>query len=230
MDLAAEESYPGGSYPELQAILFDLDGTLLDSATGLLAAAELVLQEDGQAYERQQLEPIAAIGSVGLLARGYGLNRDDERITPLRQRFLRHYANLRQSDQLFAGSTSIINTLQSQQMPWGIVTNKPRALTKQVLQQFPLLQQAGSVISAEDAPEIKPAPDGLLMACMELDVSASACIYVGDFDIDYYAAKSAGMRVVLIDARRHYRRLGADWCVDSMQQAAELLQRLVLKA
>ena len=208
------------------AYLFDLDGTLLDSGAGLLAAAEAVLREDRQSYDREQLADIAVGGSVRLLSAGFQLPRDHASIPELRRRFLQHYRGLRQSDQLFPGAEHLLQELQRRDLPWGIVTNKPREPTKQVLHQFPILATAGSVVSAEDAPELKPAPDGLQLACLELDVDPAECVYVGDFDIDYYAARAAGMRCLLIDPKQSYQSLGADWLCTDLSSAAELLLSL----
>ena len=211
----------------VSALLFDLDGTLLDSAAGLFAAAEAVLQEDEQDYDREQLQSIAATGSVRMLSSAYDLPRNAPEIPELRRRFLDHYQHLRQSDLLFPGSLELLNELSACGLPWGIVTNKPRAPSRQVVEQFPIFQRAHCFISAEDAPEIKPAPDGLLLACTQLQVDPAECIYVGDFDIDFYAARAAGMRVMLIDPKRHYCRLGADWLVESMAEGAGVLLDLI---
>ena len=212
---------------KLAALLFDLDGTLLDSAAGLLAAAEAVLQEDEQEYNRAQLASIAATGSVRLLALAYNLPKDDPQISELRQRFLDHYQHLRQSDLLFPGCFEFLSELVERKFPWGIVSNKPRAPAQQVIQQFPIFQQADCFISADDAPDVKPAPDGLLLACSQLQVKPADCIYVGDFDIDFYAARAAGMRIMLIDPKQHYRLLGADWLVQDIAEGAEILLSLI---
>ena len=211
----------------VSALLFDLDGTLLDSAAGLLAAAEAVLQEDEQDYDRAQLESIAATGSVRLLACAYNLPRDDPRIAELRERFLDYYQHLRQSDLLFPGCFEFLTKLIDRKFPWGVVSNKPKAPSRQVIEQFPIFQQANCFISGEDVPDVKPAPDGLLLACSQLQVQPSECIYVGDFDIDFYAARAAGMRVMLIDPKQHYRQLGADWLVQDIAEGADILLSLI---
>ena len=212
---------------KVAALLFDLDGTLLDSAAGLLAAAEAVLQEDEQDYDRSQLASIAATGSVRLLASAYNLPTGHPEIFELRERFLDHYRHLRQTDLLFPGCFEFLTELVERKFPWGIVSNKPKEPSRQVIQQFPIFQQADCFISADDAPKVKPAPDGLLLACSQLQVEPRECIYVGDYDIDFYAARAAGMRIMMIDPKQHYRLLGADWLVQDIAEGAKTLLDLI---
>lgn len=199
------------------AILFDLDGTLLDTAPDLGAALNHVRQLDGlPPLPAHTLHPFASHGARGLLACGFGDEQTPAEHERRRQQLLDFYAaNLAVATCLFDGVAELLEGLNQRQLPWAIVTNKPGWLTTPLLTHFPELAAAGSVVSGDTLSVAKPHPEPLLHACRQLGVSAADCWYVGDARRDLEAGRAAGMLAVL--ASYGYLAAGepeADWPID----------------
>ena len=182
---------PGG-------ILFDLDGTLADTAPDLAGALNVMLLEDGQeALPFETIRPWVSWGALRLIQLGYGEHLEAERIAQLRQRFLACYeAGLCRESRLFPGVAEALEALQAASIPWGIVTNKPGWLTEPLLAALGLGGRAASVISGDTLPHSKPHPMPLLHAARELGRPAASCVYVGDNVRDIEAGRAAGMYTV----------------------------------
>lgn len=181
-----------------QAILFDLDGTLLDTADDLGAALNKVLAaEQRPAVAAEYYRPIASHGSAGLLRFAYG-EQFELRKTELRQAFLHHYAEqVALHTDFFDGVEIMLGELQQRGIRAGIVTNKPQALTHLLLPYFPLLQALPVVVSGDTLAVAKPHPQPLLYAAQMLQVAASQCWYVGDAERDIQAGNAAGMHTII---------------------------------
>ncbi|CAG0952313.1 N-acetyl-D-muramate 6-phosphate phosphatase [Burkholderiales bacterium] len=177
------------------AVLFDLDGTLADTAADLAGALNRQRQRHGLApLPFEQLRPHASHGARGLLAEGFGVAPEDARFAELREEFLALYAQaLCVETHLFRGADALLNTLEARGLRWGIVTNKVAALTHPLLELLGLAQRAGCVVCGDTTPHPKPHPEPLLHAARSLAVPASACLYVGDGERDMQAARDAGM-------------------------------------
>lgn len=198
------------------AVLFDLDGTLLDTAPDMIAVLNALRTEEGlpalpYALARTQVSH----GSTGLLTLAFpGVS--GEAFEQLRRRFLGSYAaRLAVETALFEGCEAVLQRLEKQRLPWGIVTNKPAFLTDPLLQAVQLSPRAGCVVSGDTLPQRKPHPAPLLHAAAQLGVDPSACLYVGDAERDVQSARAAGMRVVV--ARYGYLGPGdqpASWAAD----------------
>jgi N-acetyl-D-muramate 6-phosphate phosphatase len=180
------------------AILFDLDGTLLDTAPDMTGALNALLIEQG----RDEL-PFAAMrayvshGSHGLVRLAFG-DDDPVRFENLRQRFLALYAaRLCEGTRLFDGMPELLDAIESADCVWGIVTNKPGWLTDPLLKTLGLDARAGCVVSGDTYPERKPHPMPLLRAAAALQVAPEQCLYIGDAERDVVAATRAGMPVVV---------------------------------
>lgn len=180
-------------------ILFDLDGTLVDSAHDLGYALNLQRVRHGLTeLPLEVIRPYASHGSKGLLAIGFGLSTDDARFGEMREEYLAIYDQvLTRKPILFEGIAELLASLEAKNMPWGVVTNKPRRFTQPLMQSIGLLARAACVISGDDAPRPKPYPDTLLMACKQADIDPEQCWYVGDAERDILAGKAAGMRTVV---------------------------------
>jgi phosphoglycolate phosphatase len=180
------------------AVLFDLDGTLADTAPDLAAALNQMLQEDGRApLPFAQLRPWVSWGAMRMIRVGYGEALAEVELQALRGRFLACYeAGLCRESRLFPGIPELLATLESAAVPWGIVTNKPGWLTEPLLGALGLGSRAGTVISGDTLPHAKPHPMPLLHAARELRVEPRACAYVGDNVRDIEAGRAAGMRTV----------------------------------
>jgi len=180
------------------AILFDLDGTLLDTAPDMIGALNLLRQEEG-------LEPLpfgaarssVSHGAVRLVTVGFPGAQGDE-FERLRQRFLVIYSeNLATGTRLFAGLEQVLAEFEAEGLPWGIVTNKPGWLTDPLLQQLDLTRRACCVVSGDTVNERKPHPLPLLHAAAVTGVSPDHCVYVGDAERDIVAGRAAGMQTVV---------------------------------
>jgi phosphoglycolate phosphatase len=204
-----------------KAILFDLDGTLADTAPDLAAALNQLRSEDGLApMPLSALRPHASHGVRGMLEVGLGVLPGSPRYQELTTRFLDHYAaGLCISTRLFDGIEELLIALESRCMAWGIVTNKHARYTRPLLEALGLTERAACIVSGDSAPRPKPAPDPLLLAAQQIGLAPAACIYVGDDIRDIRAGKAAGMRTIaarygylgLTDAIDEWQ---ADWIID----------------
>ncbi len=176
-------------------VLFDLDGTLADTAPDLGAALNSVLEEEGVApLPMEATRPVTSQGVRGLLRVGLGIGPDDTNYQTLAQRVLKHYAaGICRHTRLFDGMPGVLATLESRGIKWGIVTNKHARFTEPLVDALGLMQRAACVISGDSAAHPKPHPAPLLMACERANVAPTHSIYVGDDLRDIQAGKAAGM-------------------------------------
>lgn len=179
-------------------MLFDLDGTLADTAPDLARALNRVRAANGLAPMPVELtRPYASSGARGLLKVGFGLEPADERYEALRLQFLDFYAaGICVDTRLFAGMAELLDQLEQDGLPWGVVTNKAERFTLPLLQGLHLGKRAACVVGGDTAARPKPHPDPLLHAAAALRLPPSACLYVGDDLRDVQAARAAGMPVI----------------------------------
>jgi phosphoglycolate phosphatase len=182
----------------VQACLFDLDGTLADTAPDLAAALNHVRAQQGlEALPLEALRPMASHGARGLLAVGMQVAADDPRYPALKDAFLARYlAMICVHTVLFDGVNALIEHLHKAAIPWGIVTNKLSTYTNPLVAQLPWSHPPGCIVSGDTAAHPKPAPDPLLYAASQLRVAPEHCIYVGDDLRDMQSARAAGMRAI----------------------------------
>ncbi|WP_420426755.1 phosphoglycolate phosphatase [Algiphilus sp.] len=181
-------------------LLFDLDGTLADTAPELAGAINAMRIEDGlEALPFSQLRPVCSQGARGLVLRSYGVDADDHRFAGLRARFLQHYGNgFVARSQPFEGVSELLGTLEQSGLRWGIVTNKPRAYAEPLVEALGWAQRSAVLIAGDDAAQPKPAPDPLLLACERIALAPADCLYVGDDPRDITAARAARMPNVAV--------------------------------
>ena len=203
-------------------ILFDLDGTLVDTAHDLAYALNLQRERHGLAtLPLEVIRPYASHGSKGLLSIGFDLSPEDDNFSVMREEYLGLYDQvLTRKPILFDGIAELLETLDQKSVGWGVVTNKPRRFTQPLMQNIGLLQRAACVVSGDDALRPKPYPDTLLLACEQAGVNPQECWYVGDAERDIQAGKAAGMQTVVA----LYGYLGADdqpaeWGADALVNA-----------
>jgi phosphoglycolate phosphatase len=180
------------------AVLFDLDGTLLDSAPDLGFALNQVCRENGlPEIPAEVFTPVASHGSRGLL----GLTQlDEDALLALKPRFLDIYRNnLALHSKLFDGVEMLLSSLRRNQIKIGIVTNKPEFLTHPLIAQFEALQSISVVVCGDTLQEAKPSPKPLYYAAEQLTVDPKDCVYIGDAERDIVAGRNAGMVTVLAE-------------------------------
>lgn len=209
----------------VQAVLFDLDGTLLDTAPDLAAALNTLLTEQQRAaLTFEQIRPHVSHGATAMVRLGFGLEPADALFDTLRERFLEIYRqNLATHTRLFKGMAKVLEHLESQGRAWGVVTNKPAWLTEPLLDALELRRRAACVISGDSLPVRKPHPEPLLAACRRVGSEPSRTVYVGDAERDVAAARAAGMRALIAlfgylgpEDRPH--DWGADWQIERPEQ------------
>ncbi|MBI2383999.1 MAG: phosphoglycolate phosphatase [Gammaproteobacteria bacterium] len=213
-----------------KCVLFDLDGTLVDTAPDLAYAANCVRAEVGLApLPPSQYRPAASGGARGLLKVALDLDREHPDWPLRRDSFLDHYRrNLSRESRLFAGMTAALIELEARGVRWGVVTNKPGWLSAPLMEELGLARRAACLVSGDSTPNPKPAPDPLLLACEELRLTPADCLYVGDDRRDVVAARAAGMPVAA--AAWGYIGVGespADWGADALIERPEQLTALI---
>ncbi|MGH8292360.1 MAG: phosphoglycolate phosphatase [Gammaproteobacteria bacterium] len=211
----------------MQLILFDLDGTLLDTAPDLGAALNALRAGHSlPPLPAERIRPLVSHGSPALLKLGFGIEPQDSRYAGMRAQLLDIYrSRLSRETRLFPGVEGLLDALEQRALRWGIVTNKPAALTQPLVEAFQLHTRAACVVSGDSTPRRKPHPDQLLHACALSAVEPQSAAYVGDAERDVEAAHSAGMRAVVA----LYGYIGSDeqpqnWQADGLLAApADLL-------
>lgn len=211
------------------AVLFDLDGTLLDTAPDMVAALNLLRMEQGlDPLPHARARNEVSNGSAGLLRLGFpgaGLDRLQE----LQRRFLDIYAaRLSEATVLFPGMAEVLHAIEARQLHWGIVTNKPGWLTEPLLAALGLHQRSACTVSGDTLPERKPHPAPLLHALAALRLTADRAVYVGDAPRDIEAGRAAGMRTILagygyLDAGKDLTGWGADRIISEPVELLEVL-------
>jgi len=183
------EDFPAG-------VLFDLDGTLLDTASDMAGALNALLIEEGRApLPFEQLRPSVSHGALALVRLGFGTLIEPE-LSQLRARFLDLYGRrLTRETRIYAGLPRALDHLDRAGIRWGIVTNKPGFLTEPLLEHLGLRARAQVVVSGDTLPQRKPHPAQLLHAAAQLELPPGKCLYIGDAERDVLAARAAGMHV-----------------------------------
>ncbi|HSI38414.1 MAG TPA: HAD-IA family hydrolase [Methylotenera sp.] len=214
----------------INVILFDLDGTLVDTAHDLGAALNIQLLRHGKpALPHEVIRPVASHGSRGLLELGFKLSPADSNFLAMRDEYLAIYEDvLTHSPVLFDGMQQVLESIENSGAQWGIVTNKPKRFTAPIMQSMQLDKRAACIISGDDAPRPKPYPDTLLMACDVIKTQPKNCIYVGDAARDIEAGKAAGMRTAValygyLDVTDTPKEWGADFMVEQPQEILTLI-------
>ena len=185
-------------FQNISTILFDLDGTLIDSAPDLAAAADEMRVSRGMAsLSLDVYRPMAGAGARGMLGVAFGLTPDAPDYEVLREEFFSNYERcMTQQTYAFDGVRALIDEICSSQFRWGVVTNKSRRFTEPLTQGMPLFSTAGVVISGDTTPYAKPHPEPLFEAARRLGVDPAHCVYVGDDERDIVAGLAAGMFTV----------------------------------
>ncbi|MBL0419795.1 phosphoglycolate phosphatase [Ramlibacter sp. AW1] len=214
-----------------KAVLFDLDGTLLDSAPDLGAAADQMRTARGLAsLPLGDYRPMAGAGARGMLGVAFGITPDHHEFDQLREEFFRIYeSRLTELTRPFEGIPELLQALRQQGLNWGVVTNKHMRFAGPLTRAMPLFDTAATVVGGDTTPYPKPHPAPLLEAARRMNLSPSDCIYVGDDERDIIAGRAAGMRTVAATygyLGGHVDAVvwGADARIDSPLQLLDLLK------
>lgn len=216
------------------AVLFDLDGTLVDTADDLGAALNHVLTLHGVANTTaEQYRPMASHGAKGLLQLGFGESLQDFDYALLRQQLLAYYEqHLTVHSCLFPGANALLALLDSAKIPWGIITNKPYKLAAQMVRQLPELHGCQVLLGGDSLAQKKPDPTPLFVASHLLGVTRNQCWYVGDAERDIQAGNRAMMQTFIagfgfIDQSDQVEQWHADFMLDSFADLSAVVSRLI---
>ena len=215
----------------VSTIFFDLDGTLVDTAPDLGHALNLQLIRHGkQPLADAAIRPFASHGSRGLVGLGFGITPKDDNFIKMRDEYLSLYESVfTRSPLLLPGIAELLHAIEAKGLKWGVVTNKPRRFTMPLIESMGmnLSKRAACIVSGDDAPQPKPSPATLLMACEQVSVKPENCIYVGDAERDIQAGKAASMKTVValfgyIDVTDKPHEWGADMMIEIPSQLEKL--------
>ncbi|MEX0731936.1 MAG: phosphoglycolate phosphatase [Aquisalimonadaceae bacterium] len=180
--------------PPLRAVLFDLDGTLLDTAPDLIHTANQLLEEHGQlALPEGSFGPVVSHGSAAMIQRGFHIAHDDPRMEALRSRYLDLYhQQVSRLTSPFTGILELLDAIEHRGLRWGVVTNKPAWLSNPLLRDLGLAERASCIVCGDTVAHRKPHPAPVTHACELLDVAPAEAVLVGDAMRDVTAGQAAG--------------------------------------
>jgi 2-phosphoglycolate phosphatase len=210
----------------IKAVLFDLDGTLIDSAPDLGAAADQMRVARGMAsLPLDAYRPMAGAGARGMLGIAFGITPDHPDFPELREEFFRNYEQ-RMTRETFAfdGVPQLVQKLHARGFAWGVVTNKSMRFTGPLTEQMPLFASARAIVGGDSTPFSKPHPEPLLEAARQLGLPPRQCVYVGDDERDVVAGRAAGMPTIAAT----YGYLGGTSDVDRWKPDARISSPLQL--
>lgn len=179
-----------------RAVLFDLDGTLLDTAPDLAGAVnDLRLEAGCAALELSQLAPMCSFGARGMLQTGLGLYPDDDGYRETYDRYIERYRKRMTTDtRPFEGMRGVIREIGASGWRWGVVTNKFESLALPIMDAMAFEPAPACIVGGDSAGRPKPDPASILLACERAGLDRSRCIYIGDSARDMQAAAAAGMQ------------------------------------
>lgn len=214
-----------------QGFLFDLDGTLLDTFGDLSATANLLYQRHNlPPISPQVLRPLAGDGVVAFLEQRFPINQAHD--STLKQEFIDIYLQqFGQQTYYFSGIEKLLNYMLEQQIPWGIVTNKPGYLMEMTIKRFPLLGKAGTVVAGDTLSRSKPFPEPVQYACRQLNCQPKHCLFIGDHERDVISGRTAGTYTAIAAYGYVPEHISlADWKADYILNDVEQIYQLVVNS
>lgn len=185
-------------FHNVQAVLFDLDGTLVDSAPDLAGAVNKMRTDRGlMSYAPERYRPMVGAGARGMLGIAFDMQPGHPEFAAMREEFFSNYERrLTEKTYAFEGVPELLNQLRIRSLSWGVVTNKSERFAIPLTQSMPLFVTAGAVVAGDTTPYAKPHPEPLLEAARRLGIAPECCVYVGDDERDIVAGLAAGMATV----------------------------------
>ena len=221
----------------MKAVLFDLDGTLIDTAADFIRIIQDMCREEGRAVvDADLIRTQVSEGARAMVKLVYPeLEVDDPIFLAHRQRFLDLYGDdIAVDTDLFDGMYPLLEDLESHHIPWGIVTNKPRWLSESLLKALNLTERCAVLVCPEDVKNTKPDPEPMYLAAKQIDIAPEQCIYVGDHPRDIDAGRRAQMSTILaaygylpLQYKDDLKAWQADHIVHNVSELHQLVRKLV---
>ena len=215
---------------KIKTVLFDLDGTLIDTAPDMANALNILLQEEDKSpLSFEVIRPVVSNGSIALVNLGFGDQVEEHKLMYLKERYLEIYQEKLCIDStLFNGMNKLLDEIENKGMNWGVVTNKPAWLTDPLMEQIGLADRAACIVSGDTTKNRKPHPEPMYHACINAGSKPYQCIYIGDAKRDIDAGKNAGMKTVIAA----YGYIGAwedinDWQANEIIEKPEDIIKLI---
>jgi 2-phosphoglycolate phosphatase len=218
----------------IHLVLFDLDGTLADTAPDLAYALNQTLEKHGRdPLPFEQIRPHVSHGGIALIRAGFGIEPEHPEFQQYREDLLDIYQqNIARETVLFPDMPQVLEQLEQHGIGWGIVTNKPAWLTDPLMQGMGLTHRAACIISGDTTPNSKPHPGPILYACESAGITPTACLYIGDAERDIVAGRDAGTATLTalfgyLDEKDQPDSWGADDCI---AEPLDILRKIGLLA
>lgn len=215
----------------MSAVLFDLDGTLIDTAPDFIRCLNELRQQHGlPALPPEQIRRSVSNGARAMIRVGFGLEPEHPDYQDRHTAFLDLYeAGMAVETRLFEGMDELLIALEARGIPWGIVTNKPARFALPLIQALDLADRCATLICPDHVSQRKPHPESLLLACRQIGTEPGTGIYVGDHERDIQAGRNAGMQTIAvrygyIEEPEHVDLWQADRVADTVKDLAKLLQ------
>lgn len=216
----------------IQLVLFDLDGTLADTAPDLAYALNQTLLKHGrEPLTLEQIRPHVSHGGIALIRAGFSIEPEHPEFQTFREDLLDIYLqNIARETALFPGMTEVLEQLEQRGIGWGVVTNKPAWLTDPLMAGMGLTRRAACIISGDTTPNSKPHPGPILHACTQVGIEPTTCLYIGDAERDIIAGRDAGTATLTalfgyLDEQDQPESWGAD---DVIAEPLDILGKLGL--
>ncbi len=183
----------------IKNILFDLDGTLADTAPDLANALNAIRLKHGlEKLPLETISPTVSLGGNAMIKLAFDLEEGDSGFDEIRDQFLNHYLeNIAEETRLYEGMENILRTLENNNKTWGIVTNKSSWLTKPLLEALSLDKRTACVVSGDTLEHKKPHPAPVLHACKLIQADPASTVYIGDAQRDIEAGRNAGTKTLI---------------------------------
>ncbi|MEA1889401.1 MAG: HAD-IA family hydrolase [Pseudomonadota bacterium] len=183
----------------IKTVLFDLDGTLVDTAPDLAETLNrLLIKHQRPVLSPESIRPYVSHGTIGMLGFAFGLTEEDAEFAVLRKEFLDIYEHhLCHQSQLFGGMDKVLDFIEARELSWGVVTNKPDFLTRPLMQELSLDKRCACMVSGDTLPQRKPDPAPMFHAAELAGSQADECVYLGDAERDIEAGNRAGMQTLV---------------------------------
>ena len=215
---------------KLQCVLFDLDGTLADTAPDLIAALNRAVQKQGfSPVSNEKIKPLISYGAVAMIKQCTNNNNEVIQAEILENMLEDYQTNIADQTQLFTGMDNILEIIENKGLKWGVVTNKKQRFTNPLMAALNLTTRAACIVSGDSTNNPKPHPEPMLTACKLADVKPEQCVYIGDAKHDIQAGKAAGMKTLAatygyLKSDDIPEQWGADILIESPDEILPLLE------